>query len=87
MKFETGQIVDENDVCGFYVLPLAIAARDSAWDFPSFVMWLGLDHLFTDSEPTMYPTRDDARIIADAIDLEPDCYDDFINNFPLTWDT
>lgn len=46
MKFEDGQIIEHDGCYTFYVLPLARAARDSAWDFPSFVMWLGLDELW-----------------------------------------
>lgn len=88
-KFEDGQIINPNECYGFYVLPLAICARDSAWDFPSFVGGiLGLSHLWPDDWPGMWPTREDATIIADAMDFEdPKCREKFINEFPLEWDT
>lgn len=102
IKFEDGQII-EGDYELLYVLPLAIACRDSSWDFPSFVMGaLGLAHLwpkhcepfvaivpghFCDYDVPMHPTRDDVVKIADAIDLYPDARDEFINAFPLDWDT
>jgi len=84
-RFVAGMI-DNNEYAGLYVLPLAHCLLNSSWDFPSFVMSLGLDEHF-DDEPTMYPTRDDAAIIADHIDLPADERDAFINDFPLTWDT
>jgi hypothetical protein len=84
-QFHAGCITN-GEYEGLYVLPLAICMRDSSWDFPSFVMSLGLEHLF-DDEPTMYPTANDATIIADVIDLLDDERDAFINDFPLHWDT
>jgi hypothetical protein len=72
---------------GLYVLPLATCMRDSSWDFPSFVCSIALDHLF-DDEPTMYPKPEDARKIANAIDLETDAdRDAFVEHFPYEWDT
>lgn len=86
MKFECGQIID-GEYAGLYVLLLADCMMNSAWDFPSFVMSLGLDHLYDGDCYVMHPTLDDVRLVASAIDLDPDEYDDFINNFPLSWDT
>ena len=86
MKFECGQCID-GDYTGLYVLPLAECMMNSSWDFPSFVMSLGLDHLYDGDCCVMHPTIDDAHIIARAIDLDPDSYDEFVNDFPLSWDT
>lgn len=87
MKFEWGTI-DNGEYAGLCVIALAECMRQSSWDFPSFVIAIGLDHLFTDGEPTMWPTRDDARIIANAIDLDDDeAIEKFVDDFPLTWDT
>ncbi len=86
MKFDSGQC-DDGDYEGLYVLPLAICMRDSSWDFSSFIMCLGFDEL-TDIHPdTMYATREHAAKIANVIDLADDERDEFINDFPLTWDT
>lgn len=75
---------------GLRLLHLAVCMKDSAWDFPAFCYTLGLDRLFADEcgEVTMYPTRDHARAIADAINLSDDAHrDEFVDNFPLEWST
>lgn len=85
--FEDGQPLD-GDYKFLNVLAVAICMRDSSWDFPSFVFALELGHLFPNEDPTMYPTREDATIIANGIDLElQKDRDEFVNDFPLIWDT
>ena len=70
------------------VLALANTCQLCAYDFPAFVSELGLCHLFPDEDPTMWPTIDDVRIIANAIDLpDDDAREQFIADFPLEWDT
>lgn len=79
--------VEQGAYEGLYVLPLAHCMCDSSWDFPSFCFSLSLEYLF-DDDPTMYPTIDDARAIAEAINFETDAHRDaFVEQFPLTWST
>ena len=73
---------DDHDYNSFCLTPLLICLCDSAWDFPSAMMTLGLDYLWGPNDPPMHPTIDDARLVYAQF---PDV--DLPDNFPLEWDT
>ncbi len=82
-----GEMILGGPYDGLLVLPLANCMAESSWDYPSFVMTLGLDHAY-DGEIPMHPDIADATAIADAIGLtDNDDRKKFILAFPLGWDT
>jgi len=87
MTIDADGMITDGPLDGFYVLPLAIASRDSSHDFPSFVGLIGLSHLWNDEAP-MHPRRSDAERIASHIAFDHlDEGASFVDNFPLNWDT
>jgi len=94
VTFDTDGYINDGPYVSLYVLPLAICMRDSAWDFPSFIFSLGLQHLWADDrpeydcEPPMHPDQTDAIKLADCTAFDtPADRNKFINDFPLEWDT
>jgi len=87
IMFDDG-CIETGEFAGIYALPLATCLLDSSWDFPSYVLALGLGHLFPDEEPTMYPSYDDALILANALNFDDDDgRDEFAALMPTGWDT
>lgn len=85
-KFDEGRI-ESGPYEGLYVHHLAVCMCHSSWDWPSFVIALGLEGLYDDEEPTMYPDDSDFCMIADAVDVRSCDMSDFLNTMPRHWDT
>lgn len=85
-KFDNGQIMN-GDYQGLYVLPLAVAMRDSSWDYASFIISLGIDIVTDIDADAMYVLDEHLPILADLFDIPDDERFDFLANFPRDWDT
>ena len=86
-QFNDGRIMN-GDYEGLYVLPMAIAMRDSAWDYASFLLTFAVDE-FTDINPdSMYVQDEDLPQLAVMFDITSD-HDlaEFMRDFPRDWDT